>query len=98
MLGKRRGFRGYYDTDDFKSTINQSTASDGMIESEDTTTRTASYNQPPAMMNEESAQGLNQGLAQEGNKPQETIKEITPVALTRTSNKKLPTPNRVHQN
>ena len=60
--------------------FNRSTASDGMIESEDTTTRTASYNQPPVMMNEESSQGLNQGLAQEGNKPQETIKEVTPVA------------------
>ena len=32
-------------------------------------------------MKEERCQGLNKGLVQEGNKPQETIKEVTPVSL-----------------
>ena len=56
------------------------TSSSG-IESEDTTTRTASHNQSPVTIDEEGSQGLTQVPVPEGPKQQGTIKEVTPVAL-----------------
>ena len=51
------------------------------IESDDTTTRTTLHYQPPVTINEEGSQGLTRVYVPEGDKQQETIKEVTPVAL-----------------
>ena len=60
--------------------FNRGLSSSG-IESEDTTTRTASHYQSPVTIDEEGSQGLTQVPIPEGPEQQGTIKEVTPVAL-----------------